>query len=261
MTVKRSTTDCLRRLKFELLSKLEAPSNRLSGSQLPPQLARRRGQIGDTPVELTTRRYTGPVLESLTFASISDADDRCRSLTLIGFPRPGSPVPILGVDLIAFRGALSLVALDYAPTSQSYWADVAAPILGEIRERALPPLKLRKRPDFTRDAFSELALIAASPRGTEDTACQAASSLFEAYLGLVKQSPSRPTQTGDRTVAQWCEAELRNRKEHDALARVFGPHFADAYLRFLFTPAGVSSSATPVHQPNNDHRSNHHVGH
>lgn len=261
MTVNANTSDCLGRLKCELLSRLEAPSDFLAGSELPPQLARRRGQIGDTAVELTTRRYAGPVLESLTFASISDADNRCRSLTLIGFPRPGSPLPILGVDLIAFRGTLSLVALDYAPTSRSYWTEVAAPILEQVRKRALPELKLRKRPEFTRDAFSDLALIAASPRGNEDTACQAAWSLIEAYLELVKQSPSRAPQVEDRTVAQWCEAELRNRKEHDALARVFGPHFADAYLRFLFTPAGTPSSASLVHQPGNEHWSNRHVGH
>ncbi|MEO0814212.1 MAG: hypothetical protein AAFY60_15225, partial [Myxococcota bacterium] len=238
---------------------LESCSHWLSEVEVPDALAHRVGYIGDEQVELRTRRFRGGALESLTFASISDTTGMCRSVTLIGFPTADSPLPILGVDLIAFRRHLSLVALDYAPTNFAYWNQTASPVLRHLRDWTESHLKARKRPEFTVDAFSDLAIISASPRGSEAIACEAATRLLSTYLNFARESMVWPSQPGDQTVAQWCEAERQNRKEHDALGRVFGSSFAESYLAYLFTPASPAYPSMMNHHTSD--RSSHHVGH
>ncbi|MEO1173249.1 MAG: hypothetical protein AAFX94_14545, partial [Myxococcota bacterium] len=192
---------------------------------------------------LTTRAYAGARIQRIILARIVDESGQTRSVTVIGFPEEGAPLPILGVDLIAFRSALSLVALDYAPTNIAYWRDRALPVLKDIRCRALGHLKLRKRPAFTDGSFSDAAIIAGCPKGNEPVACEAAAALVTGYLEMAAGAMDHPSHPSDRSVAHWCAAELGNRREHDALAGIFGDVFAEDFLNFLFGDASRSGSA------------------
>ncbi|MEM6730591.1 MAG: hypothetical protein AAF658_03495 [Myxococcota bacterium] len=234
MTLNGRDTECLHKLSGDLLTRFNSNEASLTPCVVPLEFGVREGFIGETQVKLRTRRYVSEELRALTFASIVDSAGRTRSVTVIGFPHQHSPLPILGIDLIAFRGTLSLVALDLAPTNAAFWTRAAAPVLEALSERCGDHLKRRKRPEFTHEAFSDLAMIVACPRGKEPVACQAAWDLAESYLKLAQTHSTAPASEEDRSVAQWCSAELRNRKEHDALSRVFGAEFAEAYLGYLF---------------------------
>ncbi|MEM6729932.1 MAG: hypothetical protein AAF658_00160 [Myxococcota bacterium] len=204
--------------------------------EIDERLRDKDGSIGKREVTLHTKRFAGRGLSSLFYAKIVDSDRCQRSLTLIGLPEPDSELPILGIDLIAFGNSLSLVALDLAPTRFAYRHQNARPLLSRLVSQTAE-LKTRKIPDFTRGAFSDLAIIAGAPRGTEDIAMQAARDILECYLLLPRGEDSSTYGTRsskDRDVQHWCAAELNNRKEHNALAGVFGATFARSYLDFLF---------------------------
>ena len=227
---------------------------------LPPAIARMPGRIGDQAVALVTRRFDGPGLESLTLAVIatdataatgmSGGAERLCSVTAIALPAPGSLAPILGIDVIAVRGALSLVALDLAPTDAALFDAQAAPILRDV-QHGCAALTARKRPAFAGDTFSDLAVIVAARPGQEPVVAAATAQLLRASAALFSAAgaphapapdPARAAAASARSLA-WRRAELGNRKEHDALARIFGAEPARRYAEdFLFAdPAGPAS--------------------
>lgn len=213
---------------------------------VPAEFSHVSGSIGEQPVLLHTRRYAGDAIESLTLATISTVEasgtGRLCSATVIGLPGPRSLLPVLGVDVVAIRGALSLVALDLAPLDDDFFTAHAAPILREVG-RLGAALPVRKRPEFADASFSPLALIAGARPGQEPAVVAATAHLLHASAALL--GPAAHLDSGDRERAAavqarnraWRRAELQNRKEHNALARIFGAEFARRYgEEFLFAP-------------------------
>ena len=235
---------------------------------IPPEIARMPGRLGDQAVALVTRRFDGPGLESLTLAVIETEASanaaRLCSVTAIALPARGSLAPILGIDVIAIRGALSLVALDLAPTDPVLFDAQAAPILRDV-QHTCAALPVRKRPAFASATFSDLAIIVAARPGQESVVTAAAAQLLRSSAPLFSGAgaappaapdPARAAAASARSLA-WRRAELENRKEHDALARIFGAEPARRYAEdFLFAApaagAGPDDSGGPDGSPDLD---------
>ncbi len=204
---------------------------------LPGSLGALRGALGETSLRLLTRRYVGGGFGSLTVAAISDDEDRLRSATVIGLPDPATLAPVLGVDLIGFGGALSLVAVDLSPTDESAWAAQAGPLLARLHAAVAEHVVPRRWPAFAAEVFSSRALIAGVRRGEEAPVLAAVAEFVaevgEVFAGAPITDPQRVAAAAARVVA-WRRAELANRREHDALARIFGEADAAAYLELLF---------------------------
>lgn len=231
--------DGLRRLL--LCARWCADTLGLRPAPVPLELAQLQGTLDgapdSTPLCLRTQRYRGARLDSLTVAALETPRGLC-SLTLIGLPAAGTPFPVLGVDIIALRGTISLCALDLAPTDAEFWQAHCAPVLSAVQGAAEQSLVRRQRPRFADATFSSLAVIAGVRPGGEAAVFDAVELLLQRTAALLMAEPELPP---DRAAAarqhrqRWLLAERQNRKEHDALTRMFGPETAARYLDgFLF---------------------------
>ncbi|MBC7794592.1 MAG: hypothetical protein H7Z43_12885 [Clostridia bacterium] len=220
---------------------------------VPAEFAGMRGRLGVHDVVMTVERSTGRGFESITVASIQTDEGTGRgdaatstaeaphdrvSLTVIGLPELGSPLPIIGIDMIALKGTLSLVALDLAPTSTSFWDDVCEKRLFALAEDARDRLVIRKRPEFAHETFSRHAIIAAARPGCEEHAFAIARNFFTLATDVVAAAMGRvgddPIEARNRNLA-WRRSERQNRKEMNALARMFGEDRARTFIdAFLF---------------------------
>ena len=208
---------------------------------LPPELAKAEGTIGGSSVTMHTQRYRGAQLAPLTIA-VLEIEQKICSLTVIGLPSAGAPCPVLGIDLIALRGVLSLVALDLAPTDADFWTTHCSSILAAVQTLAAPALIARKRPEFAAEVFSAAALIGGTRVGQESHVFAAVELLLVRSAELFAQTrgvPFRPTAS--QRLDRWLAAERQNRKEHNALTQMFGAAFATQYLdQFLFGAASTN---------------------
>lgn len=228
---------------------------------IPEHLRQLTGGSDGNALTLTTERYQGGWFDVLTLATLTTSAGQLCSLTVVGLPFRHSGHPILGIDLIALRGALSLIAVDLAPTDDAAWESHCAPLLADLIQSLDGVITHRKRPDFTEGVFSPLALIAGAHAGKE-------SQIFSVLSGFLRKVAALPTEMGITDPAlvhpdrpdrreRWLAAERRNRKEHNALARLFGAALATEYLDgFLFAsltpdaashPQSVVSEAASVH--------------
>lgn len=237
----------------------------LQSVAIAADMAQVDGILRGRAVRMTSQRYTGPGFAALTIACITtpteltaapsglaDAPSRTAgspeqavsvSLTVVGLPWPGSGLPILGMDLIALRGSLSLLAIDLAPTDHDLFQARCAPSLLRLQNRVAEAVVPRRPPAFTQGTFSSLALIAAARPGSEAV-------VFDAILRFIDEAaelacsawPEPPdlyaaTQRDEAAIARWLAAERQNRREHNALSQIFGEPFAERYLHgFLFVP-------------------------
>lgn len=208
--------------------------------ELPPDLRRFEGVVRGLPVAMPLRRFAGGAFAALTVASIVDCDDRLHAVTIIGMPAEDSVAPILGVDLVALAGSLSLVAVDLAPTDEASWRTAAEPRLEQLHLATAGRVVARRWPDFASEVFSRRALLAGVQRGHTSAALTAVAE-FVAALAPVFAPNLAPNLATDATLrvarergARWRLAERRNRREHDALARIFGVDRAAALIDLLF---------------------------
>lgn len=205
---------------------------------VPGPLIRLDGVVREVPVVMCTRRLAGRAFASFTLATIAEVAGPLRAVTVIGMPPEGSTAPILGVDLVALGGALSLVAVDLAPTDPERWMAAAGPVLGQLHLDTEGALVHRRWPEFAAEVFSRRALLAGARRGQESAAL-AAVARFIASLAPVYAEADTGVEPGRREAAgvraaQWRLAERRNRREHDALTRIFGGAPAAALVDLLF---------------------------
>ncbi len=208
---------------------------------VPADFALVEGHIREHRVRMVTRRFGGSGYQHLTVARIDDDQGRTLSATIIGLPRFDVPLPIIGIDVIAIGGALSLVAVDLAPTDLVTWRTVAVPHLEALHHSLKAHVTERKRPDFTQNTFSDRALIVAAKKGSEDVVLSSILTFVRSLAPLLTLR-QHDANDGGHALQKWLRAELSNRKEHDALSRIFGAEFAARYLGdFLFA---LSESAT-----------------
>lgn len=203
------------------------------------------GEVRGATMTMTTRAYGGAGFERLVLATIVDGAGRPASATIIGLPE-ASALPILGVDLIALGGKLSLAAIDLAPTDEAAWAEHAAPLLRACQAELAGKVSPRRWPSFAREVFSPLAQIVAAKAGAEEPVFRATVRLLHGVAALTRSAPVLPP---DRALAAyrrrlaWQVAERSNRREHDALSRIFGAEAGERYLRYLFGAGEVDDVA------------------
>lgn len=210
----------------------------LQEAAVPREFARAEGQIEKSSVIMHTWRYRGVQLAPLTVA-VLEVEGRLCSLTVIGLPPPGSRLPVLGLDLIALRGSLSLLAVDLSPTDPEFFNSNCAAILEATERLAAPALVTRKRPAFAETSFSPRAIIAGARAGQEEMVFQAVKYFLEQTGALLQRyAPADFLPDAAARRISWLAAERQNRKEHNALANMFGAPFAAQYLeQFLFGEA------------------------
>ncbi len=220
----------------------------LQARPLGPELERCSGKLGAEPVTLHLASARGAGWESFTLGALVDARGALRSVTACGLPERGRLRPIVGIDLVALGGRLSLIALDLSPLDDAFHAEHAAPLLRALRERA-SGLVLRKLPDFAVHSFSSLALIAGAPPGCEQAGLDAAIALARGIACLPALDPETRARTSAADARarsasarnEGCrEAERRNRREAAALARMFGDLLAERILFEALFPTAPS---------------------
>lgn len=242
--------ECLRELDALVEELLISGPGRVQ-REIAPAYREMAGSFAEARILMTSARYSGAGMESLTISKITDDSGGLRSLTVIGQPEPGSKLPILGMDLIALRGPLSLIAVDLSPTDDelfdSVWRHPLLSLLAANERLGPQKLTLRKRPDFCAETFSPHAAILAARPGQEPLVkelltafVRESARLFaEATSGPEPSWPAARAHASRQRVLRWREAELRNRKEVSALASLFGPERARSFLsEFLFGSLG-----------------------
>jgi hypothetical protein len=226
-------------------------NGQLTAVEIPVHLRCLSGSTAESQITLNTQRFAGARYDSLTVATLATEDGRLCSLTVVGLPSQTSRAPILGVDLIALRGVFSLIAVDLAPLDDAYWQVHSAPLLSQLESDLSSLVVMRKRPLFTEGTFSPLALIAGGQKGQE---LQILAAVQVFLRSVAVQSADRMVVTSREEMnvihakrERWLSAERQNRKEHNALARLFGPDLASEYLeRFLFAAAAADPADASV---------------
>jgi hypothetical protein len=161
--------------------------------------------------------------------------------TVIALPADGFRHEVVGFDLIAFGGRLSLAAVDLAPLDDEHFAVHARPRLQRLHADASKWVVERRAPAFVKDTFSPDALIVAERQGTDGA-------LLEAVTAFAKGLADFPTErAADESVARerkarWKRAMNQNRKEMEALSRLFGAAWVRDYVdEVLFPHEGVTT--------------------
>jgi hypothetical protein len=208
----------------------------LHETEVPAHFATAEGRVRDHGVRMVTRRFCGSRYRHVTVARIDDDQGQALSATVIALPQPTVPMPVICADLVAIGGELSLVAVDLAPTDPQTWQVMAAPLLEVLRQRVEGHIIERKRPSFTASAFSPKALIVAAKKGAEATVLHAVLTFFRSLSPVVNHVGGDGSSDHDAALREWVRVQLANRKEHDALSRIFGAAFTERYLGdFLFS--------------------------
>lgn len=204
---------------------------------LPFELQSLTGELRGAPLRMTTRREQGGPFAALSCATICGADGAPCCVTLIGLPAAGTPGPVLGVDLIGLGGALSLVAVDLAPIDRPHWELRAAGPLADLHAALGDRVVARRWPEFAEEVFSPRAVIVGVRRGEEAEVLAAVAGFVARLPAVYAPGPAlgaARAEAADLRVQAWRRAELRNRREHDALTRMFGAEAAGAFLAALF---------------------------
>jgi hypothetical protein len=214
----------------------------LAETQVQPDLSDLAGSVRGVDCVMRTRVFTGATWRRWLVAVIRTDDGRPASLTAIGFPA-SSQRPILGIDLIGFGGRLPLVAIDALPVlgADDALARTCAGELQTLRTALADWVVDRRRPEFATVGFSPDALIMGSRPGHESSVLHVlANALPALYASVCNASPTGHTDEDGACAAaivHWIAAERQNRREHDALARIFGEHAAERYLAEVLLPA------------------------
>lgn len=216
---------------------VEAHCKTLTPVTLTPPCAEIAGRLQDQPVHMLTQRWLNPAFQSITLARIFDDREQLLSVTFSAVPSARSSLPILGFDYVGFRGMLSLIALDtylFAPSSETR---MFADFITAQRQKAAP-LILRKFPHLSSDALSAQALVAAAKSPEQiHLAQRLALEELQFYFQQAQTQPLIAEENPAKTqqILRWKSAMLQNKKEHRALAQIFGEEQASHYLQdFLF---------------------------
>jgi hypothetical protein len=187
---------------------------------------------------MRSQRFVGGAWSQLVLAEILGERSGRVLASVIGLPARGLGDSVLGVDLVAFGGKLSLAAVDLSPIEEAAWTAHSRPALERLHDASARLTVERTRPAFTHHTFSSLALVSAAKPG-DDVA------LLSALARWLPQAMAGRGQTGGEaawaTQQRWRESERSNRKEADGMARLFGSDFARRYVEdFLFPLDGAT---------------------
>jgi len=220
---------------------------------VPERFARMEGAMKTTPYVLTTRRFRGPGSSCATLALMTNPDTGAlASVTISCCPPSGRGLPILGVDLVAFRGMMNLVVLDVSPLTDTPELDPASKVLERLKLDFEARLPKRKRPEFVAHTFSQRAIFCAARPDDAAFVADGASRLLSAYADLLAGGPGGPRSIEEcARMDAWCAAMRTNKKELKALTMIFGEQarsYLDDFL-FDFDAHGRTSPARSVFEP------------
>lgn len=203
----------------------------LEATPIAKQHACAPGLLKGAPVELHTRCYASEEQGRLSLARIVDSGGLTLSVTLVLIPASGVPAPLLGLDCVAFGPRMAIIALDLSPSCSSASNTHARELMHEARVLAQRELELRPLPEFAREVFSEHAVIASPPPAALPCVVELVDFVLGHYPELLEQAiraPRDPDVTP--TVERWLRQMRHNKREHGALARIFGEDFTADYL-------------------------------
>ena len=193
-----------------------------------------RGELAHEPVEMRTSAYGCPSVARLAWVRMDTIDGKPVTRTMVALPRGAGT--IVGLDVVALKNRVSLFAVDLRGTNAE--ATVAADATLGVGRTKLRGFTDRPRPQFVEGAFSDHAIIGGFEEGAEESGIDC----VRIALGRVALQTCPGKAEDDRAVVlNWLDAERRNRKERNALARMFGVDRAESYLeRFLFSASAAA---------------------
>lgn len=213
---------------------VEALTPGLRPVELSPGMARRHGRWRDEALVLETRVWAGEGWERVVVAHTLGPHGVVTA-TIIGLPADGWSHEVVGFDLIAFGGRLSLAAVDLAPLDDTHFEAHARPRLQRLHADAAKWVVERRSPTFAKATFSPEALIVAERAGTDGA-------LLESVATFARGLAAFPTQRASDTARAlekkdgWKRAMNQNRKEMEALSRLFGEAWVREYVDSVLFP-------------------------
>jgi len=199
-----------------------------------------QGQIRGIKVNMRSRAFVGSALQRVTLVEMQTETGKRLSVTLTAMPHSASPLPILGLDYVGFQETLSLAALDWFPTDLFFWKTHCKTPLQALKRQAQAQLTQRKTPEFAQSAFSPQAIFAAAKPPQLAAAVQIAQQMLQGFTQISHIQPL-PLQAQQLEALQtrrqeWVQVMRNNKKEHSALAQIFGADLTKTYLEgFLFS--------------------------
>ena len=190
-----------------------------------------RGELAGEPVCLATVSFTASHMERCVWARLQTADDRGVTRTIVSVPRGEGFV--LGMDIVAMKGRMSLFAIDLFGTTPAL--DERAHATLRAAKESLQGFRERPLPEFAKGTFSSDAIVGSLSEGYESAAVPC----VEQILAQAWSSIGRPDDddAGLAKADAWLAGERANRGERNALARIFGAEIARTYLdQMVFGP-------------------------
>jgi hypothetical protein len=221
-------------LRAVLDATVEALTPGLESLELPPSLARRHGRWRDDELVLETQVWRGEGWERVVVAR-TVGPHGVVTATVIALPEDGFSHEVVGFDLIAFGGRLSLAAVDLAPLDDAHFAAHARPRLQKLHDAAARWVIERRSPAFAKDTFSPEALIVAERNGAAGALLDPVAEFARSLAGFPVQRAHDASPALERK-DQWKRAMNQNRKEMEALSRLFGAAWVREYVDLVLFP-------------------------
>lgn len=236
---------------FEAVERHLVGELELSERAVPEEFTVLTGTVRGHAVRLESREFHGGTIARLTVATMLFPETgRLLSCTVSAVPDADTGLPVLGLDYVALRGALSLVALDLSPLDGACWSRDVEPLLTPIHDQAADALEQRPRPPFLEGVFSPRAVFARADATRAALACGMGVRLVGGFSRLARARGTAPSPGGAQAarIAQrrWNTAMRRNKKEVRALTAIFGPVSRRYIDHFLFPEPRPSA---PAHRP------------
>lgn len=209
----------------------------LREASVPDDYRRREGRWAGQALVLETdlRDGRGPVaqLKLARIASPTDPD-AAATLTLAVIPRCETGRPILGADLISFKGSFSLVGLDLTPMGRAP-DDTTRARLGAVRQPLLRSGRAREPgPPFGPDA-----VFVTPPKGEVELPRLAFLTYLDAFCreldaSAAEEAPSVDMATVRGAQERYFQAMSTHMKELPVLGKFFGPDWVATYFDDVF---------------------------
>lgn len=214
--------------------------------QLPltPALAGAAGAWKGAPATIETRASRGERVAYCRVARVSGAGLAIGNLLCVPDPRlraGRSPLPILGVDLVAIGDREAIVVADLSPTGDERapadeW--MGAALDGDPRVAALAPIV--DLPPWARESFSRRALAARVPLALQPVAAGAVRRVVAAFVALVRDARADESAEASCAVRHDQRRYMERHRDEDGglalLARIFGNEWARGYIRDVLFP-------------------------
>eukprot|EP00889_Picochlorum_renovo_P003251 jgi/Picre1/30281/NNA_005645.t1 len=167
--------------------------------------------------------------------------DGMQVLHLVMYPRTNFSLPIVSMDLVAFKGTPTLAIIDPCPvTSNLTLPPLYAKSVQSLQDTYNVATN-RGIPDWGRDIFSPLCILL-RPTSPEDMGGFLKYTLALINFHLQFARLATPLEDGSRTIQEieqahirYCAKQLENDKTRRVLATCFGTEVADDYMdNFMF---------------------------